>query len=901
MDKKIKSNSRSEVRLRSPENTFSKSAIWVESDNFYGAVKNKKKNKNKINEYLIIGFDTEFKSPDLALSNDQVKDGEAKNVILSYQVHCKIFDPANPNQNEWSGICYPENGERYSLSDIIIFSIWKGVQDGKIKSVPRTIYLVGHFTRADIPAFYDFQDLTMLMSSVRNTFLSIDGHIPVEIEFPNNDENVELRVLIRDTMLLTPAASKSLQALGELVGIDKIKLDPDDLQDRFLKRNMDYLLQTNPELFEHYAINDALICVRYIEQLRHQTEQLLGTTKIPATLTSIGVDLLWNSWQSFYIQKPFDVLGKEIVYERQFSRRLGYYTDVQKTVDLREVSWHLPLATDSYHGGRNEQFWFGPAFEDDWIDYDLAGAYPTAMALIAEPDWKNIRVTKNIDDFTPLTNGVAHVEFEFPKSTRFPVFPVRTQNGLIFPLKGVSDCAAPELYLANKMGAKIKIRHGVIVPDKVGSQTAFGEFIKDCVQKRKSYAKNTLQNLFWKELSNATYGKTAQGLREKRIFDLRDKETKPLPPSKITNPFFAAFITSFIRAVLGEILNNLPQHVCVFSCTTDGFLSNATKEDIAQASHGELVKLFSQSRNTLTGDGTVLEIKHQIRKPLGWRTRGQATLMEGLERDHEGNKKKENIVLAKGGIYTAQELEDNWDKNEYITNLFMERTPDSTIPLKVFTGVRDMVKHDADLVEKNLVKRLNMEFDWKRRPFSVKQVEFPNHIAFSTQPWDTVDQFMSMRQFWESFSKDSPFCMKTVNDYTKFGVYVLSQSSLDKEDARYLKKSNPDIKRLRQSLGSAWKHSKAGFVYRQYQITNDEFAFILDRAGIPCSRADVENDGRKLFAAKRCPPTPAVYEALNTLTRQFPDLKIDEFIVSTNNKIDILDAVNTNCPFIERT
>ena len=96
-----------------------------------------------------------------------------------------------------------------------------------------------------------------------------------------------------------------------------------------------------------------------------------------------------------------------------FNRKLGYFINTTKTVDLREVSWHLSLATDCYHGGRNEQFWFGPAFEDDWIDYDLAGAYPTAMALIAEPDWKNIRITQNGDDFTPLTNGVAHVEFEF--------------------------------------------------------------------------------------------------------------------------------------------------------------------------------------------------------------------------------------------------------------------------------------------------------------------------------------------------------------------------------------------------------------------------------------------------------------------------------------------------------
>jgi hypothetical protein len=889
--------------LRSADNIFSKSSIWVECDNFYGEVKYR--SKNKITDYLIIGFDTEFKSPELdwIVDKDNPKEAkteaQTKNTILSYQVHCKIFDPEQSDQSEWCGICYPEKGQRYTLSDIIIFSIWKGVSEGKIKCVPRTIYIVGHFTRADIPAFSDFTDLTMLMSSVRNTFLSIDGHIPVEIEFPDN-QKVELKVLIRDTILLTPAASKSLMALGELVDVKKIKLDQDDKIELHYKRNMDQLLDDNPLLFEKYALNDALICVRYVEKLREQTKTLLGTTKIPATLTSIGVDLLWNSWSAENKNKPLQVLGKETVYENTFNKKLGYFINTTKTVDLREVSWHLSLATDCYHGGRNEQFWFGPAFEDDWIDYDLAGAYPTAMALIAEPDWKNIRITQNVDDFTPLTNGVAHVEFEFPSNTRFPVLPVRTQNGLIFPLKGVSDCAAPEIYLARKMGAKVKVRHGVIVPNLKGGDTAFGSFIKDCVQRRKSYPKNTLQNLFWKELSNSTYGKTAQGLREKRIFDLRDKTTKPLPPSKITNPFFAAFITSFVRAVLGEILNNLPEHVCVFSCTTDGFLSNATQQDIASVSQGELFKLFSKSREMLSGDDTVLEIKHQIRKPLGWRTRGQATLMEGLDLDETGNKKKENIVLAKGGIYTTQELDDNWLKNEYITDLFMRRTPESTIRMKVMTGVRDMVKYDADLVEKSLVKRLNMEFDWKRRPQSVKQASFPDHVAFSTRPWETVDQFMVMRQYWENFAIHTPFCMKTLNDYKQFGVYVLSQSSLGKNDSRYLKKKDPDIKRLRQLLGSAWKHSKAGFKYGQHQITNDEFAYILSEAGIECKRSDVENDGRKSFVIQRCPPTPAVYAALQKLSRQFPNLEFDAFISVGNDKIDLLNAVNAPCQFIER-
>lgn len=84
------------------------------------------------------------------------------------------------NSQEWGAVCYPEDGEidnRLSLSDLLRFAVWKGVDNGVVTSVPDKIYLVGHFTRADIPAFSDFKDLTQMMSSVRNTFLSIDGHI----------------------------------------------------------------------------------------------------------------------------------------------------------------------------------------------------------------------------------------------------------------------------------------------------------------------------------------------------------------------------------------------------------------------------------------------------------------------------------------------------------------------------------------------------------------------------------------------------------------------------------------------------------------------------------------------------------------------------------------------------
>lgn len=894
-------NHQSSVLLRDENNALSKSSIWVERGNFYGVDKPEKGKKTrgvKSDRFLIIGFDTEYKSRGESFNREELKEGFGRNNVLSYQVHCKVHDPDQPEAVEWGGVCFPESSEvdnRLTLSDLITFAVWKGITSNAISVVPTQIYLVGHFTRADVPAFRDFKSLTQMMSSVRNTFLSIGGHISIDFDFDDGDDPLPLKLFLRDTMLLTPATSKSLRALGELVGLEKIQLDPDPKKDQWYKENMDVLLEENPELFDRYALNDAVICVKYADRMVEQCRSLLGQPKLPPTLTSIGVDLLMKSWEDDLNIDPNDILGRETVQERIFDKKKGYFKTVKNDVELREVAWHSPFATECYHGGRNEQFWFGPGFEDQWTDYDLSSAYPTAMALIGLPDWKRISVSTQIDDFTPETLGIACVEFEFPENIRFPTLPVRTDNGLVFPRKGISDCSSPEVALAHSLGAKLTIRHGVIVPYR-SDLPVFGEFIKGCIKKRKSFGKGTLENLFWKELTNSSYGKTAQGLREKRVYDLREKENKPLPPSKITNPFFASYITSFVRSVLGEIINRLPDNVCVFSCTTDGFLSNATDTDMEIAQKGSLVSLYQKSREHLTGDPDVVEIKHRIRRPLGWRTRGQATLLQGDGPIDDTS----NVVLAKGGIYLPETLEDVWAQNAYIVDLFIKRTTGDVIPMKIKTGIRDIVNFDSDLVDKSVVKRLSMEFDWKRKPLAVRQSNDPNHVAFSTVPWDNVDEFMMMRDYWEGFNKQSPFCLKSIVGYKQFATYVMTHSSLGKENSLYLRKVNGDLKRLRQSLGSAWRTSKGGLVWQQDRISNADFAAILEAAGIPCSRTDVENDSRKPFEPKKCPPTPAVFEALSNLSERFPDLETDAFIVNAENKIDLLAALDADCPFIAR-
>src|SRR5664280_1218619 len=459
---------------------------------------------------------------------------------------------------------------------------------------------------------------------------------------------------------------------------------------------MDVLRRTNWELFERYALNDAVICVEYLKRMIALYESLTGKTKVPVTLTSIGVDLLIKSWDDDLKIDQLDILGKETVVEERWDKKKGYYVKQRKNVSLKECYWHEALVTECYHGGRNEQFWFGPCFEDVWNDYDLSSAYATAMSLIGRANWKKFRFSRKVEDYGPQTLGFACVTFKFPKSIRYPSMPVRTVNGLVFPMEGTTNCTAPEISVAKDLGAELTIHHGVIIPTD-DSIRVFGHFIKGCLAERKKHKKGSLNNLFWKEIANSTYGKTAQGLREKRVYDMRDRQTKILPPSKITNPFFAAYITSFVRAVLGEIINSLPRSVLVFSCTTDGFLTNASERQMKQAQKGRLAKLFAETRLDMMGEPAVLEKKHSIRIPLGWRTRGQATLKPGPVNPDDKNF---HIVLAKGGIYTRGEYEREQDKNELIVGMFFKRKPTDQIYMEVMTGIRDMVNYDSDLVNK---------------------------------------------------------------------------------------------------------------------------------------------------------------------------------------------------------
>lgn len=866
--------------------------------------------------YLIIGFDTEYQR----YADDYTR--TLNNEVLSYQYCCTVIerDVDDTSAPIWSGLMKPRGSkveDRLSLEEFLIAALTDGCSQFPDYKLPSMIYLVAHFTRADVPGFADFKDeatrSALQLDNIRNLFMNVANDIRLDLGDRSKSKSIPISVKIRDTMTLAPAGAKSLAAIGDILGFEKIELGSTPQEELSIKQNMKSFMKRDWETFEKYAIRDAEICTQYTRKMIRLYQERTGKFRMPVTLTSIGVDLIRQFWKDQSVD-PLEIVGKEEIKEKYWSKRFQRYQTKKKIVYLKKIHWSLDFFTECYHGGRNEQFWFGPAFDSVWYDYDLSSAYPSAMALIGRPDWdkcRPIRDTEELLGFGSAELAFANVDFEFPDDVAYPVLPIRTENGLIFPRKGNSTTHISEILLAHRLGAKITLVEGRFIPSGRHGNfkrsverpiRPFDGFTRYCIEQRKQFPKKTLNNLFWKELVNSTYGKTAQGLRIRRIYDLRDQDTKPLAESPITNPVYAAFITAFCRGVLGEIMNALPKDVAIFNVTTDGFLTTATAEQMSQASKGTLCKFYRSSRRLLTGVASgkedVYEVKHVIRKPVGWRTRAQATLVPSELSDWQDTgvtpKEDERYVLAKGGI----KLPDPASKpaeNSQIIDLFFNRQPTDTMMMTLGLGIRDMYELGADFVDREMEKVLSMEFDWKRKPRNPVMAEGQGyrHLQFKTEPWETIEQFQKTRQLWEQYNLSERHCLKTVEDLDAFASFHESSLSTEGDASKYLRKDKGDLKRLRQELLSAWKLRKAGThevkphafgrknIFPTYKLKAKELAEILnDEVGIPCTKTDVDNAAKKtVFTPHRVPNTQDVRMKLAFLKRNlFPHLEVAELI-----------------------
>lgn len=690
---------------------------------------------------LHIGFDTEY------VFNPETQ----QNDILSYQSYVVL-----PDNTGISNIIYPPDSQkksRLSFKNFLCQTITPLLETGVITKWPGIINIYAHFIRADITSFANFwSDYKILLKGIRGTVSSFKNRYGIDF-----DEQQERRVKTEqimfdkrtspprcsnvafiDTLLITPGGM-GLAECGELLGLPKLTIPAP-----YSITNMREYLLGDRAGFEAYALRDAEIAVRYALQVRNFCARELMIDRVPATIGAMAVSRFTKTLKENNMS-PEVCLGTHIKTRELWLTEKQAFRTIKNPASIpsRELFETFPI--NCYHGGRNECFMMGVTPSDHWYDYDLAGAYTTGLLDILIPDYGNIRLSKNPDDYCGHVMGFALVTFQFPESVPYPSLPVRTdQYGLFFPLSGESWATAPEIELALSLGAEMTIHNGIIVPwicdtspHNSESTSVFLPFVQQVRENRNRHIKGSLEEKFWKEIGNSLYGKLAQGLRAKTAFDTARGLNRSLPPSSVTQPFFAAHVTGFIRAVVGELMNALPSDSSVVSVTTDGFLTNCPLNKINMS--GPLSSRFQSLCDIVDPGSSMLTCKHEVSQLIAMKTRGQLTY-----RAIQGKP----VVHARAGVKPPADIPRS-DYNDYMVDLYLNRLPGQTLSRSTLISTREMWLSESDLVSREQDIRLNLEFDFKRQPVQPAMNE--GHLLMSSRPWDNMEEALQQRSLFDDW------------------------------------------------------------------------------------------------------------------------------------------------------
>lgn len=652
-------------------------------------------------------------------------------------------------------------------------------------SLNRVTYICAHESAADLSMLSDFDTFKDNLDIVHRSFVTLSKPILLK--------DYKSKIHFRDTILLAPIGAKSLKDIGNIYGgeFKKIEIDPS-----YIKR-MDLLLTENPELFEKYAKQDAVVTLKHASTME---DFYLSLSKlgVPLTLSSVGKSYVLKEWEKVHFKGY------------QYGDDLNLSTLITpKGARSAPVSTYIVPFIAGYRGGRNESFMYGVenclAIQKIWYDYDLISCYTTVMSLLGVPDYNkagylfNSTVLK-MEDRKLLTNYIIlDVTFEFKKGTKYPSIPTRVDNDVdIYPLKGRSTITGPEYLVAKAMGCKLFVKSGVIIPfvhlesgydskkNKVKEvkevavvnevakeievrkneeslsdvskeslskitdlpnsswsnyKTPYRDIVTKLQQKRREFEKGTFGNYMYKEIGNSIYGHIAMGIGGKKTFDVKTKSFVKVEGSVLSSPVLASYITGFVRALIGECLNNIHRLGGeAASVTTDGFMTTIKDlEDKILALEDESTKiclhLYRYARGLLTYreetglfDNRGLEVKNVERNLiLSCKTRVQFGSTDG------------GISAATG--FQTSKLEKDFII-DYFSSIINSVDRDKRIEY-IQTSLRsasDIYNNGGNVVLVYKDKSFSLEYDNKRCI-----IENNSSSLLDTKPWDNVISYRKIR------------------------------------------------------------------------------------------------------------------------------------------------------------
>jgi hypothetical protein len=821
---------------------------------------------------LIVGFDSEWVNAARAEIDGATGDD---NVILAYQF--AVLNTATGAETAY--IYYTRGGtkkDRRYFEPMLDETLWAARDAGVIDELPDHVTVVGHFLRADLGAVRDWPQLKNKVDSVRGTVCTTMRPIKRTMRLhPRGNRHKVVAICFADTMLLAPQGS-SLKKLGETIGAEKIELPPGVIE------RMDLLLRDDPALFERYALQDAVIAARYYAKVCETLATKLGVSKRMATLGAASISMITDVLESLGLSSAH-YFGYELDHKRQ--RHI-----------LTSLTTIWAFAANCYHGGRNEAYRVGLTPEGTPLfDVDLKSAYTTALAMARVPDWDSAILEKNIERLAVVDTAMtfARVRFKFSDQTRFPSLPVRAgDRGLIYPLQGESWCTGAEIVVAPSQGARISVEEGWRVEWLEDSPKPFEAFTRSINATRKAakVSGDALLDKTAKEIGNSAYGKIAQGVhgmrtvhdngidapKGKRVFDARTGTTRTMPPSQITNPMLAAYVTGLVRAALSEAVATLPDHAIVATATTDGFLSSVPVEHIDVS--GPVTTAFAKTRTRIDGDPTIWETKHVIGRALVTKTRGTITAA-GI--DGEGG----DPVLARAGYKFEDRPADPWDECERWIELYSARDYETHSRRSSLTSLREQWRDEADVVEVLTDVRLNLDFDLKREIIDPTDCE--GLLCADTRPWRTLEDFTRARDGLEAWKKAQRRVLKTCVDLTDLVTWTAYHEGLKVSGSTAQSGRPPFVNAfmramVRDLLDAAWPHKRlADF------LTDNGFPTGLDTVKQAKRRGELT-----LGALTRLSAEETVFAAV--VYRACPGMPLERLVAADSDAAVMLRAASKN-------
>jgi hypothetical protein len=729
--------------------------------------------KQLARQRITVSMDAEWTAAEHApeiidVSGRRISFEKGQNWILSWQL--SVLNHATGNIS--TVIVYadgPTRKHRKKLTTLIGIALAQAKSDGTISAYPTSINLAMFFARADLSTISDINYWKRQFSMVRKTYTTSDQRVSTKIATSSGMLSLSIRLM---DISLMASAGTSLADLGTGLGIPKV-----ELPDGYSKERMDLFLQGDKLAFENYAKTDAIITARYCAKVFDLIDAL-GVRSSSPTLGSIGVNLS----EKIMNENGIDVL-----------KFYGKVKEVDKTsakgksrrVPSAALVGHWNYAAQCYHGGLNGGFSLGFSPPGRLIyDIDVTSAYTTAMALIREPNWSKIEDVNCSDPEAALGRlavidamTCAHVKFEFPESVRFPGLPVRAQGGqgLIYPRKGESFCTGAEILVALQLGATVIPLSGRRIDWLPSDKRPYEDFTRQINRLRKEYEKSDplLEKMF-KEIGNSVYGKTAQAVaadrtiedaETRRVFNTKSEKRENLGHSNISQPMLAAFTTGIVRALLIETVNKLPPGAWLGSITTDGFLCDATLEEIDQS--GPIAALFRAARARITPENdTIFEYKHQEEGVYLIKTRGVVSISSPDWHPTINLKKPQNRLLAKVSYRSGSHIGNTVEHCSYWMEMIRQRTYETKTQIKSFIPAVKQHLTEADLTMEEREARLNLCWDQKRKLINIRNID--GLITADTVPHETIDDYYTERNAQDEWRKSQRQVLKTAEDHNNF-------------------------------------------------------------------------------------------------------------------------------------